>query len=86
MFKIKREQNSAPKGPMSDQRKINISLAKKGMDAPHSWSIDSRGKVSKKLTGIKRSAEIIQKMKQAAKIEKTCPHCGATGSGPSMQR
>jgi hypothetical protein len=84
--KIKREQNSAPKGPMPDSQKLNISLAKKGMYAPHDWNAESRAKVSEKLTGIKRSNETIQKMKQSAKIEKTCPHCGVTGSGPSMQR
>jgi hypothetical protein len=84
--KLKREQNSFPKGPMPAEQKKNISLAKTGMDAPHNWSDESREKVSKKLTGIKRSEETKQKMKQSAKIEKTCPHCGTTGSGPSMQR
>jgi hypothetical protein len=84
--KLKREQNSAPKGPMSDERKKNISEAKKGMNPPHNWSNKSRDKVSKKLSGIKRSVETIQKMQKSAKIKKTCPHCGITGSGPSMQR
>ena len=56
------------------------------MDAPHNWSIESREKVSKKLTGIKRTEKTVQKMKQSAKIKKTCPHCGIVGSGPSMQR
>lgn len=84
--KIKRVQNSSAKGPMTEERKKNISVAKKGMDAPHNWSVESRNKVSKKLTGIKRSNETIQKMKQSAKIEKTCPHCRAIGRGPSMQR
>lgn len=84
--RAKRKQNSAPKGPMSNERRKNISLAKKGMNSPHSWSDESRNKVSKKLAGIKKSEETIQKMKHSAKIEKTCPHCGLTGSGPSMQR
>jgi hypothetical protein len=84
--KLKREQNSAPKGPMPENRKKNISSAKKGMDAPHCWTNESRNKVSKKLSGIKKSETTIQNMRNSAKIIKTCPHCGVSGNGPSMQR
>jgi len=83
---LKRQQNSAPKGPMDEERKKNISTAKKGMDAPHNWSKESRNKVSEKLLGIKKSQTTVQRMKDSAKIAKTCPHCGITGNGPSMQR
>lgn len=84
--KIKRAQNSAPKGPMPNSRKENISAAKKGMQAPHGWDPDARSKVSKKLSGIPKSKKTVQRMREAAKIVKTCPHCSTSGSGPSMQR
>lgn len=84
--KLRREQNSKPKGAMDSDRRKRISNTKKGMNPPHDWSEESRKKASESCRGIKKSHETIQKMKQSAKIIKTCPHCGASGSGPVIQR
>lgn len=84
--KLKRLQNSAPKGPMKEERKKNISLSKKGMDAPHNWDTISREKVSMALKGIKKPEGFSEKLQAASRVVKTCPHCGISGTGPSMQR
>jgi len=84
--KLRRLQNSQPRGSLTEKRKQNISNAKKGMASPHEWSIELREKVSEKLSGIKRSEETKQKMRESSKTKKICPYCGLEGSGPSMQR
>lgn len=83
---VMRENAAKPKGKMSDSIRNKISNAKKGMDAPHPWNIESRDKVSSKMTGVKKSEEAKKNMKIAAKIKKVCPYCGFVGSGPSMKR
>lgn len=83
--KVKRKQNSAPKGPMTDSRKENISNAKKGK-VPHEWSEEARNKLSDTNKGKPKPEEFKQKLRESSKIVKTCPHCGKSGAGPSMQR
>ena len=85
---LKRLQNSAPKGPMDEIRKQNISATKKGMKAPHEWSNESRKKVSDTLSGVPKNLSPTERERRRAlhKIEMTCPHCGKVGAGLSMKR
>ena len=86
--KKKREQLAEKRGPMTEERKNNISRAKKGMDAPHDWSDASRKKVSDKLTGVPKNLSVDERVRRQEinnKIVK-CPRCGTEGKGLSMKR
>jgi len=80
-----RIERSAPRGPMSEETKTSISNSKKGIQ-PHQWTNEMKQKVSKTMLGKKKSDEQKAKLKEYHKLEKSCPHCGKIGSGPSMQR
>ena len=84
----RREQLAEKRGPMSEERKSNISAAKKGMDAPHDWSEDSRKKVSDALTGVPKnlSDEEHKRRQEVNNVLMHCTHCGAEGKGLSMKR
>lgn len=78
-----RKERSKKRMPLSESTKSLISNTKKGKQ-PHNWSENSREKVSKSLTGRKKSDTT--KLKEYNSIIKICPHCNTQGSGPSMQR
>lgn len=78
-----RAERSQPRGPLSESTRMSISQSKKGKQ-PHQWAKESRIKVSKSLSGKKKSTT--DKLKKYNSITKICPHCGKSGSGPSMQR
>jgi len=79
------KERSQERGPLSDQTKLNISNSKKGI-TPHVWTIEMKQKVSNTMSGVKKSEEMKQKLKDYNKQEKICPHCGKMGSGISMKR
>jgi len=84
----RREQLTEKRGPMSEERKSNISAAKKGMDAPHDWSEASRKKVSDALTGVPKnlSDDEHKRRQEVNNVLMQCPHCSAEGKGLSMKR
>jgi hypothetical protein len=84
----RREQLAQKRGPMSEERKNNISAAKKRMDAPHNWSEYSRKKVSDALTGVPKnlSDEEHKRRREVNNVLMQCPQCGAEGKGLSMKR
>jgi hypothetical protein len=82
-----RAERSLPRGDMSDSVKKNISKAKRGMEAPHGWSLESRQRVSKTMTGnITRSEKFKENQRKNVSIIVTCEHCNKTGSGIAMRR
>jgi hypothetical protein len=82
-----RAERSLPRGPMPDERKQNISDAKKGMVAPHNWSDESRQRVSNTMTGnITRTDEFKENQRKNVSVIVTCEHCGKSGSGIAMRR
>ena len=80
-----RSERSEPRGPMDEQTKINISKSKKGIQ-PHEWTDEMRQKVSATMSGKKKPDSHRIRLKEYNSLEKNCPHCGISGSGPSMQR
>lgn len=80
-----RKERSMPRGPMPDNTRQNISLAKKGI-APHAWTQEMKEKTSNTMLGVKKSEEMKLKLKEFHKTTKVCPYCHREGSGPSMQR
>jgi hypothetical protein len=86
--KKRREQLAEKRRPMSEGRKNNISAAKKGMDAPHDWSVASRKKVSDKLTGVPKNLtdDEHKRRQEVNNFLMQCPHCSAEGKGLSMKR
>jgi hypothetical protein len=82
-----RVERSLPRGDMPETIKKNISKAKKGMNAPHEWSLESRQQVSKTMTGnITRSEEFKENQRKNVSVLVTCEHCGKSGSGMAMRR
>ena len=85
--KDRRKRAEEPRGSYDEEHCKNISVAKKGMPAPHNWNIVSRKKVSDTMTGkIKRSDEFKQNSSKRMKKIVKCPHCDKNGSGISMLR
>ena len=78
-------ERSQPRGAMSEETKSNISNAKRGI-APHIWTEEMKLKTSATMTGVKKSDIHCQKLKEYNSIEKICPYCNKSGSGPAMQR
>jgi hypothetical protein len=86
--KKKREQLAEKRGPMTEERRTNISNAKRGMDAPHNWSNASRKRVSDKLTGVPKNLSVDERIRRQEINNKIvrCPQCGIEGKGLSMKR
>ena len=86
--KKKREQLAEKRGPMTEERRTNISNAKRGMDAPHNWSNTSRKRVSDKLTGVPKNLSVNERIRRQEINNKIvrCPQCGTEGKGLSMKR
>lgn len=81
-----RIERSQPRGPMSDERKQNISKAKEGKN-PHDWSVELRKRVSETMTGnITRSDEFKENQRKNVSVTVTCDYCGTVGSGIAMRR
>lgn len=80
-----RLERSQPRTPLSADTKEKISKSKQGIP-PHLWTDEMKLKVSRTMTGRKKSETQRAKLKEYNSLEKICPFCGKNGSGPAMQR
>lgn len=80
-----RYERSQKRTPLPDSVRSKISNSKKGI-SPHNWTDESKNRVSQSMLGKEKSEEHKNKLKEYHSIEKICPYCNKSGTGPSMQR